>query len=417
MLVKNISYAVFFRLAAMGLSLLMVPLLLKLLGVANYGTWAALTSLIVWITLFDLGMGNALKNTVSKSLVTKDLKPAQRELFQVIKITLLSSFILLVVFFTASRFVDLINNNWIVAFILFVPLILSFPLRVASFVLQGARKIALDSGLVFLNSILLFVIVFILYFMKIDIDLFYMSIAFTISNFTSVFLVWVQATKTLNLPALSISRILSARFDLKRINVGLRFFGLQLSSLVLYSIGVVVVYSYLSSEHAAQFDVVNKIFVFGLGFFTIVIGAFWPEISTHLAENNIAKIRSLYFRMLGLSILFSFGAFIVAYFSPYILQVWTNSQILIRAEQAMFFAMLVSFQAIAYSGAVILNVYERVNIQLLFSLIATVLMVPFSAFLINHQFGIEAIPIAAGGLTFFAMLYCNIHAYMLIKDA
>lgn len=417
MLVKNISYAVFFRLAAMGLSLLMVPLLLKLLGVANYGTWAALTSLIVWITLFDLGMGNALKNTVSKSLVTKDLKPAQSELFQVIKITLLSSFILLVGFFTASRFVGLFNNNWTVAFILFVPLILSFPLRVASFVLQGARKIALDSGLVFLNSILLFVIVFILYFLKIDIDLFYMSIAFTISNFISVFLVWVQATKTLNLPVLNISRILSARFDLKRINVGLRFFGLQISSLVLYSIGVVVVYSYLSSEHAAQFDVVNKVFVFGLGFFTIVIGAFWPEISTHLAENNIAKIKILYFRMLGLSILFSLGAFIVAYFSPYILQVWTNSQIVIRAEQAMFFAMLVSFQAIAYSGAVILNVYERVNIQLLFSLIATVLMVPFSVFLINHQFGIEAIPIAAGGLTFFAMLYCNIHAYLLIKDA
>ncbi|MDF1584274.1 MAG: hypothetical protein P1P78_13320 [Methyloprofundus sp.] len=399
----------------MGLSLLMVPFLLKILGVSGYGTWAALSSLIIWLTLFDFGMGHALKNTVSKSIAHQTPADAHDELFQVLKITIVSAFLLMVIFLVALQYFDLLRDNYLVSLALFIPVIVFFPLKIANFILQGARLIALDAGLMFLNTLIFFLIVAVLYFFDFEPSLMFVALSFIFAYTISLVLVSFKAMLVLGLSYKDFSKILRVKFDLLRIKLSLKFFGLQLSSLVLYSLGTVIIFTYLSSEHAAQYDVINKIFIFGLSFFTIIVGSFWPEISTHLVNNKLDKVRSLYLKMLLLSLVFSFFAFVVAYFAPTIVQIWTESQIEISRDQALFFALLVSFQAIAYSGAVVLNALEKINIQLGLSILATALMLPFAIYLIDMGYSIEAVPLASAILTFAAMIYCNTHAFILIR--
>ncbi|WPL10444.1 hypothetical protein Thiosp_00159 [Thiorhodovibrio litoralis] len=394
---------------------MMVPLLLKALGINEYGVWAALTSLIVWMNLFDFGMGHALKNTVSKSIATKRIVDAKEEFLQVFKISFISSVVIAVIFLASLTFVDLLNKNLVVSLILFLPIILFFPLRVASFVLQGARRIALDACLMFLNTLLFFVIVAELCFFDISVSLIVLAIAFVGSYLFSIIIGAIEAIKILELKSGDFKRLFGVKLDLIRIILGLKFFGLQLSSLVLYSFGTVIVFSFLSSAQAAQFDVVSKIFVFGLSFFTIVIGAFWPEIVTHIANDNITMIRRLYFRMTVLAVIFSFAALCVAYFSPLIIQIWTDTKIEVTSSETIFFAILVSFQSFAYSGAVVLNAFEKIDIQLALSLAASFLMIPLSRYFINMGYGIEAIPIVSSIFTFFAMVYCNVHACKILK--
>jgi len=415
MLVKNIKYSVLFKVIGMGLTLLMVPMLLNVLGVAGYGVWAALTSLIVWITLFDFGMGHALKNTVSKSVAIGLPQNAHHEFFQVLKISTISVLVILFIFFIALYYVDLLNKNPYVTMIIFLPLILLFPLKTANFVLQGARLIALESGLLFINTLLFFLFIGVLYLLDFEISLITIATGFVVSYLISIVLISNKALALLELSLKDLSKVRDVKFDFDRVQVGFKFFGLQVSSLVLYSLGTVLVFSYLSSESAAQFDVVSKIFVFGLSFFTIAIGAFWPEITTHLSKKEFIKIYKLYVKMLLLSLLFSLFAFVVAYYSPQIIQLWTGSQIQVKKEEAYFFALLVSFQAIAYSGAVVLNAFERINIQLTLSIFATVFMVPLTVYLFDIGYGIEAVPFASAILTFLAMVYCNSHAYILIR--
>ncbi|GAB56978.1 hypothetical protein GPUN_2864 [Glaciecola punicea ACAM 611] len=416
MLVKNISYSVLFKILRMTLSLMMVPLLLEILGVTNYGLWAALTSLIVWVTLFDFGMGNALKNSVSKAVAIGKPELAHDEFYQVIKLSVFSSFVIVLIFLFTLFSVNFFRENLIVSMSLFLPIIILFPLRVASFVLQGARQIAMDSGLMFLNTLIFFAMITGVYLLDVSIGLILLAVSFVISYSISILLVASKAMKILNIRIYDFNKILKVEFDFIRIKLGLKFFGLQVSSLVLYSLGTIIVYSYLSSEHAAQFDIVNKIFVFGLSFFSIVIGAFWPEITTHRAASDFRSIRSLYFKMIGLSLIFTIAAFIIAYFSPYIVQVWTGSKLEVTRHQAMFFALLVSTQAIAYSGAVILNAFEKINIQLVLSLVTTVLMLPLTIYTIRLGYEIEAVPIVSAMLTSIAMVYCNVHAYKLIRE-
>lgn len=415
MLVKNFSYSITYKILGLLISLSLVPLLIKVLGVENYGLWVTFTSLLVWISLFDFGLGYALKNTVSRAIANNNFLEAQAETKQILKITIAISGLLLVSFIISLFFVEILNKNLYLSVILFVPYILLFPIKIGSQILQGSRKIALESGLIFLNSFLFFISITLIAALKINIDLIYLSILFVSSYFLSISLVWAFSIKAIQIKHINLKEVLEHSIDFKRIKIGLKFFGLQLSSLVLYSMGTLIVFTYLSATDAAHFDVLNRIFLFGLSIFGIGISVYWPEITHHLEKNNFIKIKKLYFIMLSLALVFSLISIALSYVTTEIIKVWTNNKIHINNNEAIYFSFLVSTQAVAYSGAVVLNAFEKINYQLILSILSTILMIPLSWYFIENGHRITSIPLAAGILTLIPAIYCNTHAVILIK--
>lgn len=415
MLIKNFSFSIIYKVLGMIVSLAMVPVLINILGVEQYGLWVTLTSLLVWISLFDFGLGYALKNTVSKSIANNKIKEAYIETQEVLKVTFLISFLVLLLFVAVLFYLDIFKNNIFLSLILFVPFILSFPFKIGSPILQGARKIALESGLLFINTFLFFVSIMIVKFTNYQINIMFIAILFIMSYIISLSFVWINGMKIIDMKIIDLKNIFNYSINLQRIKVALKFFGLQVSSLILYSIGTLIVFTYLSSIDAAHYDVLNKVFIFGLSIFNIGIAVFWPEIAHHLENKDFFAIRRLYFVMVSLSVLFLIASFIVSFFASDIVALWTNDKININQKEAIYFAFLVSVQALAYSGAVVLNAFEKINYQLILSLCTTICMIPLSLYLINSDYGIASIPLSAGILTLIPMLYCNTHAYYLIK--
>ena len=416
MLAKNFSYSIIYKILALFISLTLVPLLINILGVEKYGLWVTMTSLLVWISLFDFGLGYALKNTVSKSLANSAIKNAQQETFQILKITFFFSFVLLVAFLFSFSFIEIFSNNIYLSLVLFLPFILTFSIKLGSPILQGARKIALESGFLFLNTLLFFISVLIINFFDLKLEIIDLAILFVASYILSTFLVWLSAMRIIEITWMDFKEILNTKLNFARIQVGMKFFGLQLSSLVLYSIGTIIVFSYLNATSAAHFDVVNKIFLAGLGIFNIGIAVFWPEISHNLEKKDFHKILKLYFIMIGLSVIFFISSIVFSFFAPQIILLWTNEKINVSQQETIWFALLVSVQAVAYCGAVVLNAFEKISYQLLISIVATIIMLPLTIYLINSNYGISSVPIAAFILTLPAALYCNLHAYKLIKQ-
>jgi O-antigen/teichoic acid export membrane protein len=58
---KNIVVALVIKGISFVISLLYVPLLLDCLDETKYGVWIALSSIIGWIGVADIGLGNGLK--------------------------------------------------------------------------------------------------------------------------------------------------------------------------------------------------------------------------------------------------------------------------------------------------------------------------------------------------------------------
>jgi len=412
---KNFSFSIFFKIISAGLALFLVPLLLNILGKDDYGTWVALTSLLVWISLFDFGVGHALKNSVARGFANNNLTEVKSETIQTLKFILSFCFLLILSFFIALNQLEFLKENHLVALILFVPAILIFPLTMGNMILQGARKIALQSGLMVLGPIVFFCSLSIGSYFLFSFDLFWLSVLYSSSITLSLIIIWVVATKQIGLKFADYKTIPAIPLNFNRLKIGVKFFGLQISSISLYNMGPLLIVYFMSSSDVTHFDLLNKIYTFALSFFLIGIAVFWPELTYHKEKNDFDKISKIYFTMVGLSFLFSLGAMFFAFFVPFIIEFWIGDKVIVTWEEGIYFSMLISIQAIAYSGAVVLNAFEKINIQLIISSFSTILMVPLTYLFINDGYGVVSVPIAACLLTLAPAIYCNVHAFKIIK--
>ena len=75
-LIKNISYSFLSRLISIFCNLFAVRLSLQMIGSESYGLWLTLSSIIGWISFFDLGINNGLKNRLTEALSKKEYRLA-----------------------------------------------------------------------------------------------------------------------------------------------------------------------------------------------------------------------------------------------------------------------------------------------------------------------------------------------------
>ena len=80
------------------ISFLYIPLLLHTLNTVDYGVWLTLTSIVSWISFFDIGLGNGLRNKLCEAISINDIQKA-RELVSTAYVSLVTFVVFLILFF------------------------------------------------------------------------------------------------------------------------------------------------------------------------------------------------------------------------------------------------------------------------------------------------------------------------------
>jgi len=93
------------RVVQMGASLLTVPIALRYLGNERFGLWMTISSLLAVAGFADFGLGNGLLNAVAKAHGKDDIEGIKSALSSAFAALSAVSGVLLVLFFTAYRFV------------------------------------------------------------------------------------------------------------------------------------------------------------------------------------------------------------------------------------------------------------------------------------------------------------------------
>ena len=412
---KNAYWTILIRLTSAAATLLSVPILLNMLGVDNYGIWAALTSVISWIVLFDFGAGVTVKNSVSRSLANDDLETVRNEIVQTVRFLSMISIVALCLFLLSLYFFPFLRANWVVAIVLIVPFIVVFPITVGSMILQGARKFIKNSIIALIPQVVFVAFVLVLYFHEIKLEMITLALTNASLNAGSIIYIWYSARKEVGLYDVIRRLGLGGDMFLPRLKIALRFFVLQLSGIFLYSMGTILTIENLSPAEAAQYDVINKVYMFGMTLFNVVVSVFWSEIVFLIERKSRKKLMKLYVIFFALSLLFSICVFAFSIVSPVLINWWTNGRIDVNSSTTLFFAALLSIQAITYCGATVMNSFEDLNFQIVLSGLAVVFMIPLSSYLFSINFNIISVPIASLIISIPGLFYCNYKAISLIR--
>lgn len=107
----QVRNSVFYKLLGVAISFIAVPLMIRYLGNERYGIWSTMLSIFSWIILFDVGIGNGLRNKLTESLAKGSLEDAKRYVSTGYIALGAISFFLFVVFIVCGQ-----NINWQVVF-------------------------------------------------------------------------------------------------------------------------------------------------------------------------------------------------------------------------------------------------------------------------------------------------------------
>lgn len=404
--IKSILGSTVFKLSSAAVSFITVPLLLKTLGTNNYAVWVTITALLTWLNLFDFGSGYSLKNKVTESRASNDSETLEVLIAGTMQFYILMTLLLVVIFIISTFFVNVFQSHLALAYVVYLPIILSFPFTLGHFIIQGIKKFNVFNSILFAQNIIWLIVLLIFKFKLFEVNIyrlaFFYGTLYVIANFTIIF----YSLKKVHFKWEQILNFKHFIASKKSLLTGTKFFLLQVSALFLYSMGNILTYNNLSLKNVAQYDTVNKIFLLGMTIFNVIISVFWTEISHAKALNDGVKLNKIFNQLLLCAFVFSIGACVVTLFIPFLISLWTNKTIIITNVRSIYpFALLIIVQVFSYCGSVFLNAFEQLKGQIILSVIASVLMIPLSKLLFQLSVGIGSVPLSAAILTLPALIF------------
>ena len=410
----NTALATVSRGFSIAASFISVPLLLSLLGRDNYGAWVTLSSLTAAICLLDLGFGNSLRNSVASSNLA-NLAIVRREFISFFRVLLLIGVLAACVFLSVRPHVRVFLEEESAALTLYLPLLLLIPVLLGSSVLQGARAYGVQALLQSSSSILFVASIWIFSLLSVKPSLPQISAIWISAYVLPALAGFYLAARLLGISFASFFRGPIIDFPPNRLGVGIKFFILQIASVILFNLGNILVFGHLGSSEVARYDTLNRLFATALSFYTIYIGVSWAEISSFRSKADANTLWAIFYNLLKAALLFTILCFLGSLVAPSFIYQWTGGLVRVRFLESIVVASCVSVQAFAFVGAVFMNAFEKVGLQIWTAVISALILFPLSNFFFTANLGIASVPLALLSLSLFPVILYNVIAVRLLR--
>lgn len=409
---KNIILSACSRVVSIFASFLMIPLIIHGAGVETYGAWAVLASIATWMIFFDFGVGNALKNSIASE--SSDAARSYHTAF--------SFYTYLGIAFLAGSFALYLFDPFediqkISLLALYLPLFLFFPLRLFSFIMQGLRLVGLNSVFEMARVLVWLLGMYLYVSLSSEPQILGFALLFVVSIVVPQVVQFIVCLNRLefvsNIKFISLRELIGEN----QFRVGAQFFVLQLTSLVLFNLGNVLIYKNFGAEQTASYDVLNKVFVSVLSVFNMGIAALWPELTRAYSLGQVSKCKKIYYLLLAGSIGLAVFLFGVGVNFPIILQLLGLDSVLAVPPILLWSVVaLTALQSLAYCGAVVMNAVNVLHIQIRLAIFSIALLAPF--FYIFKYLGFQAAsyPLASCCLVGVTAIVCNFYSKFRILE-
>ena len=248
-LLRQILSSFSFKILSVGIGLALVPILLNKLGQENYGVWSILLTLMQWIAIMDIGIGNGLRNKLTESLSQNKLIDAREyvstayiSMIVIAMALILISGPLLFYFnwslFFNSKDISADDLKWSVIIFIF-SIIIYFVISLVNQVIFSIQRNALTS-IAPIAANILFIIIIVLFFPQHNVKILPTAILYALCLLGSGTVMTLFFFNEYN--------YLSPKFKLFKKNkiksilsLGVKFFVLQIACLVIFSTDNVVI--------------------------------------------------------------------------------------------------------------------------------------------------------------------------------
>lgn len=386
---KNIIMNYIFRCLSIILNLVSVKLNLTYLGISLYGIWATISSVASWVNYGDLGIGNGLRNQLAAAYAENDLRKQKKLIATAVKTLGIISIVIFILLSIISEFIFYFKFIWedarIPMYITNFFFSLDLFMGVGRSIALGYQKSWITSLTQFSSTLLKIISVLFLIKLQSNNKLLIFSLAEGISGLLGNIILWTILIKIF--PIFNFNekkehvRLPDISYEKTIITIGLKFFVLQLCSLILYASDNLIINKVLSSDLVTKYEIINKIYSTCNSLFSILLINLWSSVTYAMTIKNYQWIKIAVKRILLFWTIYSIGVAFISFNFKCIIKIWIGNQHVIYDTHLIWLfaisAVLTSF------GSIFVNVSNglgRLKIQMCFSIIGALINIPLSVF-------------------------------------
>jgi O-antigen/teichoic acid export membrane protein len=387
---RNIALSVLIKGGSVIASLLIIPLTISYINPTQYGIWLTLSSLITWAALFDMGLGNGLKNNLTKAITLNDLETAKSYVSSTYAILFVIGLLLFGIFYFVNPFINwpgILNagTNSVselknVVLIIFGLFCIQFVLQLINTVLMANQSPAKTNLLNFTGQLLTLLV------MALLIKFTPGSLTYTVVAFAGVPLLVLLAGSlwfyrhTYKAIAPSF-RYVNVKHGRQMLSVGSTFFIIQIAALVLYETDNIVITRLFGPKEVTTFNIAYKLFSVILMFFVVVITPFWSAFTEAYTRQDFAWIKKAIAAANKLWLGLSICSVLLLAVSPWLYHLWMGNTVLVPFSLSVamcVYCIAMIWQAIHVQ---LINGTGKIRLQLYLGIIAAIVNIPLAVFL------------------------------------
>lgn len=423
-IVKNIFYSFFVKGGSVLVSFILVPIVLGLISTFQYGVWLTLSSVILWLNIFDAGIANGLRNKLTESLALKEYDKARKLISTTYVILIILAILLFIGLSFINQFInwyELINisftdekNLYLIIAIIIAGFSLQLIVQTINVILAASHKIAL-TGLISLIGQALILIVILIFKERIAGDL---SIITVIFIFTPILVMFFSSVYLFNTEY----KLISPSFKHFRIEyvreifgIGGTFFLIQIGAIILFQTDNIIIIKILGANDVTNYNIAFKLFSIVTTIFTIIMSPYWNAFTDsyikndlNWIKNHLKLIRKAYFFLVVLTI-------IIVITSEYIIKLWINNKTIVNIDVIIAMAIYVIVYMWQTIYVFFLNGIGKIKLQMILVSISAIINIPLSIFL-GRKFGLSGV-ISANTIVFvFMSILFHIQTKMILEQ-
>lgn len=399
--VKNIAASILLKGGSIAISLLLVPLTLSYLNEYEYGIWLTLNSVLSWIYILDIGLGNGLRNKLTEAIVNGNHTLGKIYVSTTFFFMTLIIIAFYLIFFSCQSFLDWysilnvlpdkvpnLNSLVIITFAFFC---ISFVLRLIGNIYMAYQLPAINDLLAFIGSAISLIIIFILSKFS---DGSLIDVAITFSAVPAIVYLFALPITFMRYPAIAPSwHFVRPRYFHSLISLGMKFMIIQITCLIIFMTSNLLISNLFGPEEVTPYNIAFKYFSVLTFGFNIILTPFWSAITDAYTKGDLLWIRVSMKRIFAVWIIGCIAAFLMILLSKRVYNLWIGDEVVISLSITIGCAIYVCISNVNNIFSYIVNGMGKLHLQLLFSIFQGLIYVPLAIFC-GKNFGVTGILIA-----------------------
>ncbi len=419
---KNIVGSLLIKGCSIAIGLVLVPLTINYVNPSQYGIWLTLSSMIAWISFFDIGFTHGLRNKFAESKARGDKELARIYIsttYYYIGIIFIGVWVLLL---TINQFISwhvllripetLEREVSRLAILIFSYFCFQFIFRIINTILIADQYPAKASLIDMLGQLLSLVLIFLLTKLATG-SILYLGIAVgiapTIILLAANFFFFNTKYKEYK-PAL---RFVKKKYAKDIMKLGIKFFVLQIAALIQFETALFLIANNFGTAEVTNYNIAYKYFsILQMGFM-ILVTPLWSGVTDAYNSGDIDWIKNAIKKYLFLLIPFVVTGFVMLLVSEKVYELWIGKNV-VHIEFIISLLCFIFFSTGMFASifVFVINGIGALRIQFFTAILGSIAFFVLSLLLIKYfQLGVKSIIIASIVTNVFGYIIAPIQVY------